>query len=132
MRGVKQMQPRWKRAVGSGRREMGEALGRLYVEKHFKPAAKERMDELVKNLMAAYRERMQSRDWMGPETKKHALAKLAAMMPKIGYPDKWRDYSALEIRRRLVRRKRDAGRGVRDPLPACRSWASRSIAPNGT
>jgi predicted metalloendopeptidase len=98
LRGVKQMQPRWKRAVQAVDGMMGEALGRLYVEKYFKPAAKERMDELVKNLIVAYRERLQSRDWMGPETKKHALEKLAAITPKIGYPDKWRDYSALEIR----------------------------------
>ncbi len=97
LRGVKQMQPRWKRAVEAVDGMMGEALGRLYVEKYFKPAAKERMDELVKNLMFAYRDRLQSRDWMGPETKKHALDKLAAITPKIGYPDKWRDYSALEI-----------------------------------
>jgi len=97
MRGVKQMQPRWKRSVGTIDGLMGEALGRLYVEKHFTPAAKERMDELVKNILAAYRERIDSRDWMGPETKKQALAKLAAVMPKIGYPDKWRDYSALEV-----------------------------------
>jgi putative endopeptidase len=98
MRGVKQMQPRWKRAIGTVDAQMGEALGRLYVEKHFKPAAKLRMDELVKNLMAAYRERIESRDWMGPDTKKQAQAKLATVMPKIGYPDKWRDYSALDIR----------------------------------
>ncbi len=98
LRGVKQQQPRWKRAVTAIDQMMGEALGRLYVEKYFKPAAKERMDELVRNLIAAYRERLQSRDWMGPETKKHALEKLAAITPKIGYPDKWRDYSALEIR----------------------------------
>jgi predicted metalloendopeptidase len=97
LRGIKQMQPRWKRAVTAIDGMMGEALGRLYVEKYFKPAAKERMDELVRNLVAAYRERLQSRDWMGPETKKHALEKLAAITPKIGYPDKWRDYSALEI-----------------------------------
>ena len=97
LRGMKEMQPRWKRAVTTIDQQMGEALGRLYVEKHFTPAAKERMDELVKNLIAAYRERIQSRDWMGPETKKQALAKLATVMPKIGYPDKWRDYSALEI-----------------------------------
>ena len=97
LRGVKQMQPRWKRAVEAVDAMMGEALGRLYVEKYFKPAAKERMDELVKNLMFAYRDRLQSRDWMGAETKKHALDKLAAITPKIGYPDKWRDYSALEI-----------------------------------
>ena len=77
---------------------MGEALGQLYVEKHFPPAAKQRMDELVKNLMAAYRERIETRDWMGDETKKLALAKLQDVTPKIGYPDKWRDYSDLESR----------------------------------
>jgi putative endopeptidase len=98
LRGIKQQQPRWKRAVTAVDQLMGEALGRLYVEKYFKPAAKERMDELVRNLVAAYRERLQSRDWMGSETKKHALEKLAAITPKIGYPDKWRDYSSLEIR----------------------------------
>ncbi len=98
MRGVKQMQPRWKRVIGTIDRQMGEALGRLYVEKYFTPAAKQRMDELVKNLMAAYQERIESRDWMGPETRKQALAKLATVMPKIGYPDKWRDYTALEVR----------------------------------
>jgi putative endopeptidase len=97
LRGVKEMQPRWKRAITTIDGQMGEALGRLYVEKHFSPAAKERMDELVKNLIAAYRERILSRDWMGPDTKKQALAKLATVLPKIGYPNKWRDYSALEI-----------------------------------
>jgi putative endopeptidase len=98
LRGVKQMQPRWKRAVEAIDQLMGEPLGKLYVEKYFKPAAKERMDELVKNLILAYRERLESRDWMGAETKKNALTKLAAITPKIGYPEKWRDYSGLEIR----------------------------------
>ena len=97
LRGVKQMQPRWKRAITTIDAQMGEALGRLYVEKYFLPASKKRMDELVKNLMAAYRERIVSRDWMGEETKKQALTKLATVMPKIGYPDQWRDYSGLEI-----------------------------------
>jgi putative endopeptidase len=98
MRGVKQMQPRWKRAIAAVDTQLGEALGRLYVEKHFTPAAKKRMDELVKNLMVAYQERIASRDWMGDDTKKQAMAKLATVMTKIGYPDKWRDYSALEIK----------------------------------
>jgi putative endopeptidase len=97
LRGTKQMQPRWKRAINTIDSRMGEALGQLYVEKHFPPDAKRRMDELVKNVMAAYRERIEKLDWMGPETKKQALAKLATVMPKIGYPDKWRDYSTLEI-----------------------------------
>jgi putative endopeptidase len=97
LRGVKEMQPRWKRALGTMDRQMGEALGRLYVEKYFSPAAKQRMDELVKNVLAAYRERIEGCDWMGPETRKQALAKLATITPKIGYPSKWRDYSALQI-----------------------------------
>ena len=98
LRGVKELQPRWKRAINTLDREMGEALGRLYVEKYFPPAAKKRMDEIVKNLMEAYRERIESRDWMSPETKQEALAKLATVRPKIGYPIKWRDYTALEIK----------------------------------
>ena len=73
LRGVKEMQPRWKRVVTATDGHMGEALGKIYVEKHFPPAAKKRMDELVKNLMEAYRERIESRDWMGPKTKKLAL-----------------------------------------------------------
>ncbi|HTQ37971.1 MAG TPA: M13 family metallopeptidase [Pirellulales bacterium] len=97
LRGIKQLQPRWKRAIGTLDGQMGEALGRLYVQKYFPPQAKQRMDELVKNLMLAYKERIESRDWMSPETKQEALAKLAAVRPKIGYPNKWRDYTALEI-----------------------------------
>jgi putative endopeptidase len=98
LRGAKEMQPRWKRAIATIDHQMGEALGKLYVEKYFKPDAKKRMDELVKNLMLAYKDRMEALDWMGPDTKKQALAKLAAVHPKIGYPDKWRDYTTLEIK----------------------------------
>lgn len=98
LRGVKEQQPRWKRTIGAIDRMMGEALGRLYVKKHFPPAAKERMDELVKNILAAYRERIESRDWMSDQTKKQALAKLEKFTPKIGYPSKWRDYSDLEVK----------------------------------
>jgi putative endopeptidase len=98
LRGAKQMQARWKRAIGTIDSRMGQPLGQLYVEKHFPAESKRRMDALVKNLMAAYRERIERLDWMGEETKKQALAKLATVTPKIGYPDKWRDYSGLEIR----------------------------------
>jgi putative endopeptidase len=98
LRGVKEMQPRWKRALATLDRQMGEALGRLYVEKHFSPASKQRMDALIQNIMVAYRQRIETRDWMGAETKKAALAKLAAITPKIGYPAKWRDYSGLAIK----------------------------------
>ena len=78
---------------------MGEAAGKLYVAKHFPPEAKARMKELVANLIEAYREDIRSLDWMSPETRKRALDKLAKFTPKIGYPDKWRDYTKLEIRR---------------------------------
>jgi putative endopeptidase len=98
LRGVKQMQPRWKRALTSVDLLMGEALGRLYVQKHFPPAARQRMDDLVKNILAVYRERIESRQWMSQQTREQALAKLAMVMPKIGYPNQWRDYSGLEIR----------------------------------
>ena len=79
--------------------QLGEALGRLYVERYFPPDAKRRMDALVKNILAAYRDRIEAVDWMGPDTKRQALAKLATVMPKIGYPDKWRDYSKLKSAR---------------------------------
>jgi putative endopeptidase len=98
LRGVKEMQPNWKRALGTLDRQMGEAVGRLYVEKHFTPAAKQRMDDLVKNILVAYRQRIETRDWMGAETKKQALAKLEAIALKVGYPKVWRDYSPLQIK----------------------------------
>jgi putative endopeptidase len=98
LRGIKVIQPRWKRVVAAMDHEMGEALGKLYVEKRFPPKAKRRMDEMVSNLAAAYRERIETRDWMGDKTKKLALSKLDAVLPKIGYPAKWRDYSRLEVK----------------------------------
>jgi len=98
LRGVKQMQPRWKRAITSIDQLMGDPLGRLYVQKHFPPAARQRMDDLVKNILAVYRERIESRQWMSEATRKQALAKLATVMPKIGYPSHWRDYSGLDVR----------------------------------
>jgi putative endopeptidase len=98
LRGVKKMQPRWKRSVDTLDHLMPEALGRLYVEQYFPPASKRRMDELVKNLLLAYRARIEAVDWMGPQTKEQALAKLESIMPKIGDPDKWRDYSPLKIK----------------------------------
>jgi putative endopeptidase len=98
LRGVTQMQPRWKRAIGTIDRQMGEALGKLYVERHFSPMSKQRMDTLIQNVMAVYRERIATRPWMGEETKKQALAKLATITPKIGYPSKWRDYASLDIK----------------------------------
>jgi putative endopeptidase len=97
LHGIPQNRPRWKRAVAAVQGELGEAVGKIYVEKHFPPVAKERMDRLVERLIEAYRKAFQNNDWMSPETRQKALAKLATFRPKIGYPKKWRDYSKLEI-----------------------------------
>jgi putative endopeptidase len=99
LNGTKEILPRWKRCVQSTDRNLGEALGAVYVEKYFPPAAKARAKEMVNNLIAALREDIPTLSWMGPETKKEALAKLEAFTVKIGYPDKWRDYSKLKIER---------------------------------
>ena len=98
LNGQQEQQERWKRAIGALNSGLGEALGQLYVAQHFPPASKEKVLALVENLRAAYAYDIQHLTWMGPATKKLALEKLAAFHPKIGYPDHWRDYSALEIR----------------------------------
>ena len=98
LQGVKEMQPRWKRAVNNLDSTLGELLGKVYVERHFKPEAKARMERLVENLRGAFREGIDKLEWMGQDTKKEAQAKLAAFRPKIGYPSKWRDYSRVEIK----------------------------------
>jgi putative endopeptidase len=95
--GVPVNRERWKRGVGIVEAAMGEAVGRVYVERHFPPAAKEAMDELVANLVEAYRASIATLEWMSPETRERALAKLDAFTPKIGYPVRWKDYSGLEI-----------------------------------
>lgn len=95
--GREEQQPRWKRAVNSINGSIGELLGQLYVARYFPPEAKTRMVELVDNLMKAYADSIQNLDWMSDETKVKALEKLSKFTPKIGYPDKWKDYSALEI-----------------------------------
>jgi len=97
--GTKEILPRWKRCVQSTDRNLGEALGQVYVDKYFPPAAKARAKEMVNNLIAALRSDIPTLSWMGPETKKEALTKLEAFTVKIGYTDKWRDYSKLLIDR---------------------------------
>jgi len=96
--GQPEQQPRWKRAISSINGNMGELLGQLYVAKHFPPEAKARMVELVDQLIAAYRVSISELEWMSPATRTKALEKLANFTPKIGYPDKWKDYSNLEIK----------------------------------
>ncbi len=97
--GTPEMEPRWKRGVGAVERSQGEALGKLYVAEYFPPARKARMEAMVKNLLAAYKQSIDKLDWMSPKTKKEAQAKLAKFTPKIGYPSKWKDYSALVVKR---------------------------------
>lgn len=98
LRGLEAQKPRWKRAVGGANSVLGEALGKLYVEQNFKPEAKARMKVLVDNLIKAYGQSIEELEWMSPETKLAAKEKLSKFTPKIGYPDKWKDYSSLEIK----------------------------------
>ncbi|WP_024330284.1 M13 family metallopeptidase [Simiduia agarivorans] len=98
LRGIEAQQERWKRAVQFTDDVIGEAVGKIYVEKHFPPEAKARMETLVQNLLLAFGEGIDGLEWMTPETKVAAREKLAKFTYKIGYPDKWRDYSSLEIK----------------------------------
>lgn len=95
--GRQEMTPRWRRAISSINQNIGELLGQLYVERHFSPASKARMLEMVNHLNAAYADSIRNLEWMSEETKAKALLKLSKFTPKIGYPDKWRDYSDLVI-----------------------------------
>ncbi|UVO55475.1 M13 family metallopeptidase [Sphingomonas sp. SUN039] len=97
LQGTPQLKDRWKRGVDLVNGSLGEAVGQAYVARYFPPAAKAKADELVRNLIAAMDIRLSNLTWMAPETKVKARAKLAAFTPKIGYPDKWRDYSKLVV-----------------------------------
>jgi len=99
MRGQPKQRERWKRAVDNVNGALGEQVAQVYVAKYFPPASKEKMEVLVKNLLTSLGERVDALTWMTPETKKRAHEKLATFLPKIGYPDKWKDYSTLEIKR---------------------------------
>ncbi|MBV9617575.1 MAG: M13 family metallopeptidase, partial [Verrucomicrobia bacterium] len=99
LRGTQQIKPRWKRVINSEDGEIGEALGKMYVAEYFPPAAKARALELINNLKEALADRIKTLEWMDEPTKKAALEKLAAFQVKIGYPEKWRDYSTLMINR---------------------------------
>jgi len=97
LNGQKEMKPRWKRCVEATDNLLGEALGQRYVERYFPPQAKARMQELVKNLLSAMGDTIRELKWMTPVTKQQALGKLATFNPKVGYPDKWKDYSSVDI-----------------------------------
>ncbi|GAA4018053.1 M13 family metallopeptidase [Hymenobacter fastidiosus] len=112
--GAKQMQPRWKRMLGSTDNALGEAFGQVYVDKAFTPESKQKALDLVNNLKAAFAEHIQQNAWMSATTKTEALKKLNAFVVKIGYPDKWKDYSALTISRESYLKN----------LLVAREWAS--------
>nr|WP_297425432.1 M13 family metallopeptidase [uncultured Actinotalea sp.] len=95
--GAEQLRDRWKRGVSLVEAALGEAVGQVYVERHFPPSHKARMVELVENLVAAYRESITALDWMSPATRERALDKLDAFTPKIGYPDRWKSYEGLVV-----------------------------------
>lgn len=97
LNGTQVQQPLWRRGVDRVNNSLGEIVGKVYVKKHFSPQAKEQVTLLVKNLLKAYGESIKNLDWMSPETKIQALDKLSKFTPKIGYPDKWRDYSSLKV-----------------------------------
>ncbi len=99
LRGTPQMEPRWQRAARSTDSALGEALGQLYVAKHYPPEAKARMDEMITNIKAVMRDRLATLEWMSQPTREKALAKFARFEARIGYPDKWRDYSTVNITR---------------------------------
>ena len=98
LNGTPELRARWKRGVALVEGAIGEALGKEYVARHFPPSSKAMMDDLVANLLAAYRESISQLDWMGEETKQRAFEKLETFRPKIGYPEKFRDYSNLHVR----------------------------------
>jgi putative endopeptidase len=95
--GATEMKPRWRRVLGAVNGMLDEALGELYVARHFSESAKAKIDDLVTHLSSAYRRRIENLDWMSAETKEKALGKLATVVRKLGYPDKWKDYALLEI-----------------------------------
>jgi putative endopeptidase len=97
--GATEIKPRWKRCAESTDQLLGEALGKKYVEKYFPPVAKARAQEMVANIISAMHDTIEGLSWMGPETKKKALEKLSTLNPKIGYPDKWKDYSSISLSR---------------------------------
>ncbi|HHL42982.1 MAG TPA: M13 family peptidase [Hellea balneolensis] len=99
VRGTEQQRDRWKRAVSFVSGNLGEAIGQVYVQRHFKPSAKAQMDELVENLRSAFKDGIDGLEWMGEETKAQAQDKLAKFYPKIGYPKKWKDYSTMTVDR---------------------------------
>jgi putative endopeptidase len=118
MSGVKEQRPRWKRVQDATEGAMGELLGQVYVQKYYSPETKQRYVNLVNNMVAAFAERIKKLDWMSDSTKQKALYKLSKMMKKVGYPDKWKDFSKLSV---------DRSSYVRNSIHANEFWFDRDI-----
>jgi putative endopeptidase len=118
MAGVKEQRPRWKRIQDVIESDLGELLGQVYVEKYYSPATKKRYEKLVDDIIASYGERLKKLDWMSAETKQKALEKLAAVTKKVGYPDKWKDFSKLTIIH---------GEYIQNAMVANRFWFNRYL-----
>lgn len=99
LRGVKEMKPRWKRVLDAEERLLGDALGQLFIKNYYSEKTKNRYEELVKNIFSTYKERIEKLDWMSDSTKKKALLKLSTVRSKVSFPDKWKDFSTLDIKR---------------------------------
>lgn len=99
LRGVKEMKPRWKRVLDSEEQLLGDALGQLFIKNYYSEKTKKRYEELVKNIFSVYKDRIEKSDWMSDSTKKKALLKLSTVMAKVSYPDRWKDFSSLDIKR---------------------------------
>ncbi|TWH99924.1 putative endopeptidase [Luteimonas cucumeris] len=99
LQGTPEQRERWKRAIGATNNALGDAVGKIYVDKYFPASSKAQVEEMVGNILAAFRERVDTLEWMTPETKQKAKAKAETMRVSVGYPENWRDYSSLEIRR---------------------------------
>ncbi|HQU58240.1 MAG TPA: M13 family metallopeptidase [Saprospiraceae bacterium] len=110
LEGTPQMKPRWRRGVSFVNYAIGDSVGQIYVREHFSPSAKAQMDQLVANLIVAYRESIESLDWMGEQTRANALIKLDKFTANIGYPDKWKDYSTMRLGEALLPNVREANR----------------------
>ncbi len=118
IRGVEEMRPRWRRALEAEEGAIGEQLGKLFVKEYFTPAAKARYEQIVENVRMAYKARMEKLDWMSPSTKERAIHKLMSIRKKVGYPDKWKDFSALKI---------DRGPYVLNALRANEWWSNYEL-----
>ena len=130
--GAQQLQPRWQRCVSYVDNDLGEALGQAYVQRAFPPEAKQRAQKMVKQIEEAMQQDIDGLPWMSPATKQQALEKLHTLANKIGYPDKWRDYSALTIARDDCPGQRAARPQHLSSIARSQRLASRWIAASGT